>query len=91
MIVLGICSLISFSVWEIDLAPTSCAPWALLRDRNVLGGCLVGFFSVASTASWGSYYISYLQVVHDKTTAIASLITKSHLFAYAFIAPFLGL
>lgn len=91
MIVLGICSLISFSVWEVDLAPTPCVPWALLRDRNVVGGCLVGFFSVASTASWVSYYSSYLQVVHDETTAIASLITKSHLFAYAFIAPFLGL
>lgn len=91
MMVLGICSLVGLVVWENALAPAPCVPLPLLSDRNVLGACLVGLFSAASAASWGSYYGSYLQVVHDKTAAVAGLITQSHWFIYAFFAPFIGL
>lgn len=91
MMVLGTCSLIGFSVWESDLTLATCVPWLLLRDRNVLGGCLVGFFSVASAANWASYYSSYLQVVHDESTAVASLVTRTRLVAYAIFALLIGL
>lgn len=91
MTVLGTCCLIGFLVWENDLARTTCVPWSLLRNRTVLGGCLVGLFSVASAASWGSYYNSYLQVVYDQTAAFAGYVTRHNLFSYAVFAPFIGL
>lgn len=91
MMVLGICSLVGLVVWENALAPAPCVPLPLLSDRNVLGACLVGLFSAASAASWDSYYGSYLQVVHDKTAAVAGLITESHWLIYALFAPFIGL
>lgn len=91
MIVLGIFTLICFTVWENVLAPATCVPWRLLRDRNVLGGCLVVMFSVASIACWGSYYSSYLQVVHDQTITNAGYISNAHPLAFALLAPVLGM
>lgn len=91
MIIMGIVSLIGFTVWEGELAPVTCVPWRLLRDRNVLGGCLVVMFSGASAASWGFYYLSYLQVVHDVTIAYAGYIVNIHSFTFALSAPLLGL
>lgn len=90
MIILGVFTLICFTVWENAFAPATCVPWRLLRDRNVLGGCLVAMFSVASTASWGSYYSSYLQVVHDQSITSAGYIGNAHPLAFALLAPVLG-
>lgn len=41
MIVIGGCSLSAFAVWEIRFAKIRFAPFHLLADRTVLGGCLL--------------------------------------------------
>lgn len=91
MTVLGVFTLVCFTLWEKEFAPATCVPWRLLGDRNVLGGCLVAMFSVASIACWTSYYSSYIQVVHDHTIATAGYIVNAHPFAFALSAPVLGM
>lgn len=91
MFVSGIVSLIGFTVWESNLALVTCVPWRLLKDRNVLGGCLVVMFAGASAASWGFYYLSYLQVVHNFSIAAAGQIINMHPFAFALFGPIIGL
>lgn len=91
MTVLGVFNLVCFALWEKKFAPATCVPWRLLGDRNVLGGCLVAMFSVASIACWTSYYSSYIQVVHDQTITTAGYVVNAHPFAFALSAPVLGL
>lgn len=91
MIMSGFFCLAGFALWESRMAPVPCVPWSLLKDRNVLGGCLVSTLGVACVACWGSYYNSWLQVVQDKTATSARYINDVHPFSYALIAPMLGL
>lgn len=91
MMIWGFFFLTGFALWEYWLAPAPCVPLSLMKDMNVLGGCLAGMFAVASVACWTSYYSSYLQVVHGQTAASAGYITNIHMLSYALIAPMLGL
>jgi hypothetical protein len=93
MPILGAKSLAFLFIWENGLAPaTTCFPWHLMMsDKSLFNGCLVVLFSAASTACWGSYYSSYLQVVHDETNITASRIISTRILASAISAPVLGL
>lgn len=48
MIVLGAVLLIAFGVWEKFFAPVSYFPWKYLKDRTILGACLLYGFMFAS-------------------------------------------
>lgn len=91
MLVVGPISIISFIVWEKRLAPVGCITWDLLRNRNVLGGCLAGLLSVGSLGCWEAYYSSYLQVVHNQGISTSGYITNAFPLSFAFSAPFLGM
>ncbi|PGH11417.1 hypothetical protein AJ79_04918 [Helicocarpus griseus UAMH5409] len=65
MIVTGACSAIAFVLWEKFWAPVCFAPFHLLSDRMVLGGCLLSLITFCSFYCWDVYFVSYLQVVHD--------------------------
>lgn len=91
MSIIGGLSLGTFFLWERGMHPITCFPWPLMTNRNLLGGCLVVMLSAASIAFWGSYYDSYLQVVHDQTIAYASQITRARLLASLLTAPLPGM
>ncbi|KAL1851415.1 hypothetical protein Daus18300_012526 [Diaporthe australafricana] len=91
MLVAGFVSMIGFVVWEKWLAPVNYMRWGLMRDRNLIGGCLVVLASVGSVASWDAYYSSYLQVVHDQSITVAGYITNAYMLLFAISAPFFGL
>ena len=91
MIGLGTFSLLAFCFWEYRLASANYSPWSLMRDRNILGGCLVVMFTAISTACWGSYYSSHLQVVNDQPSTTAASIAGARPAAFVASAPFIGL
>lgn len=91
MLVVGSISIIAFIVWEKRLTPVTCINWDLLRNRNVLGGCLAALFSAGSIGCWEAYYSSYLQVVHNQSITTSGYITNAFILSFAFSAPFLGM
>lgn len=58
MIVLGVVLLAAFALWEKYLAPVTYFPWKYLKDRTILGSCLV----------YGLMFISILYVSTNATT-----------------------
>ncbi|KAJ0114436.1 major facilitator superfamily transporter [Diaporthe amygdali] len=91
MLVLGLSTIIGFVVWEKWFATVTFMPWTLMRNRNILGGCLVGFASVGSVGIWDAYYGSYLQVVHNQSITTAGYITNTYPLAFAISAPLFGI
>ncbi|GBF67236.1 siderophore iron transporter mirB [Trichophyton mentagrophytes] len=76
MIVIGGCSLSAFAVWEIRFAKIRFAPFHLLADRTVLGGCLLSATLFLSFYCWDLYFLSYLQVVHNQSVRNAGYIAN---------------
>lgn len=48
MIVLGVVCLAGFVLWEIYMAPVPYIPWKFLRDRTILGSCIMYGFMFLS-------------------------------------------
>lgn len=65
MLALGIALLVIFGLYEKYLSPHSFIPFHLITDRTIIGACGVTAVSFTSFYLWDSYYISYLQVVHQ--------------------------
>lgn len=76
-LVFGILLLIAFVVWERFFARVSLTPWVILRDRTVLGTCMVTFCLFVSFAVWNPYFTSYLQVVNGLGVKNASYVAQS--------------
>ncbi|ODA82459.1 hypothetical protein RJ55_00966 [Drechmeria coniospora] len=91
MIVLGVVLLVAFALWEKFLAPVSYFPWKYLKDRTILGACLLYGLMFASIFCWDAYYLSYLQVVHFQDITISGYILNTFSLTSSFIAPFVGL
>jgi MFS family permease len=76
-LVFGVLLIAAFVIWERYFARVRLTPWAILRDRTVLGTCLTGFILFLSTTCWNSYFSSSLQVVNGLTVTQASYIIQS--------------
>lgn len=90
MIVLGVFLLACFVVWERYFAPIQYFPFKHLKDRSVLGGCLVYGFMFMSIFTWDTYYYSYLQVVHGLSIVNASYVLNAFSLMSSLIAPLTG-
>ncbi|KAI2780224.1 MFS general substrate transporter [Daldinia loculata] len=91
MIILGAVSLAAFVVWERFFAPVAYFPFKFLKDRTILGACMVYGVMFLSVYCWDSYYGSYLQVVHDESITISGYVLNSFSLTSSFIGPFVGL
>lgn len=91
MLVIGPLLIVAFVIWERFLAPITCFNWNLLRNRNVLGGCLVALLTTGSIGCWEGYYSSYLQVVHNQSITTSGYITNTYALSFAASAPVLGM
>jgi MFS family permease len=76
-LVFGVLLLVAFVLWEKFFARICLTPWAVLRDRTVLGTCIVGFTLFVSSTCWNSFFGSFLQVVNGLTVTQASYVTQS--------------
>ncbi|KAI0406356.1 siderophore iron transporter mirB [Xylaria palmicola] len=63
MIVGGFVILILAVVWEKYFAPVQYMPWELLKDRTVLGACVLAAVLFVEYYIWTAYFNSFLQVV----------------------------
>ena len=43
LIIIGILCIIAFGLWEYFWAPKTFFPFRLLKDRSIVGACLLGF------------------------------------------------
>lgn len=75
-LVFGIILIAAFIVWERFFARVCLTPWAMLRDRTVLGTCITGFALFTSTACWNGYFSSFLQVVNGLSVTQASYLIQ---------------
>jgi MFS family permease len=76
-LVFGVLLVAAFVIWERFFARVGLTPWAVLRDRTVLGTCMVGFVLFVSATAWNAYFSSFLQVVNGLSVTHASYIVQS--------------
>lgn len=88
MIVLGLCLFPVFYVWEAKLAPVQFLPWKYLRDRTIIGSCLLYGVMFISIFCWNGYFYSYLQVVHRQDVINAGYIVNAFSVSSSFFSPF---
>ncbi|KAJ5109358.1 siderophore iron transporter [Penicillium angulare] len=74
MIILGFCLIVAFVAYEAFLSPKSFVPFSFLKDRNILGACLLLFGWSLSNYCWNTYYRIYLQVVNRLSIATAGYV-----------------
>ena len=75
-LVFGILLLIAFGIWEKFFAKVSFIPWDILKDRTVLGACLLSFTLFISNSCWALYFSSSLQVVNGLSVTHASYVVQ---------------
>lgn len=90
MLVVGIVLMIAFVLWEIFAAPVQFLPYKLLRDRTVLGSCLLCTCLFMSYQVWNSYFNSFLQVVQGLSVENASYVNQSHTVVSVLVAIAVG-
>ncbi|KAH7013768.1 siderochrome-iron transporter MirB [Ilyonectria destructans] len=91
MIVLGVVLLAAFAVWEKYFSPVPYIPFKFLKDRTILGACLVYGLMFCSIFCWDTYYYSYLQVVHGLTITTSGYVLNSFSLMSSFLGPFIGI
>lgn len=62
-IVVGVVLIAAAVVWEKYFAPVQYMPWELLKDRTVIGACVLAAVLFVEYYIWTAYFNSFLQVV----------------------------
>ncbi|OLN97201.1 Siderophore iron transporter mirB 2 [Colletotrichum chlorophyti] len=91
LIVFGVVVLAAFAVWEKFFAVVSLFPYKFLKDRTVLGACLVYGIMFVSIYCWDSYYQSYIQVAHNQDITSSGYILNTFSLTSAIFSPIIGL
>lgn len=76
-LIFGVLFIAGFVIWERFFARICITPWETLKDRTVLGTCMVGFALFVSYSCWNGYFSSFLQVVNGLSVTDASYIVQS--------------
>lgn len=90
MIVLGVVLLAAFVVWEKYFATVQYFPFKHLKDRSILGACLLYGIMFLSIFTWDTYYYSYLQAVHDLSLSNASYVLNAFSLMSSVVGPLFG-
>ncbi|KAF4992613.1 hypothetical protein FDECE_13664 [Fusarium decemcellulare] len=91
MLVVGVVCLAGFAAWERWMAKVPYIPFKFLKDRTILGACLLSAFLNMSIFAWDTYYNSYLQVVHGLSISLAGYTLNAFSVTSTILAPFIGL
>ncbi|KAH7084683.1 major facilitator superfamily domain-containing protein [Paraphoma chrysanthemicola] len=76
MIIFGIVLIVVFAVYEKLWAPKAFFPTYLMKDRSIVGACLLGCNGWIAFYCYKMYYSSYLQVVFGLSVAKAGYIAN---------------
>ncbi|KAI1471295.1 MFS general substrate transporter [Daldinia caldariorum] len=92
LIIFGGLLLIGSVVWERFFAPVKFMPWELLKDRTVLGACILSAVLFVEYYIWTAYFSSFLQVVLNldvtQTGYIGNIYSLGSCF-FSFVVGFL--
>ncbi|BCS28336.1 uncharacterized protein APUU_61384A [Aspergillus puulaauensis] len=77
MIVVGVVMLAIFILHETYTAPVPMLNFAILKDRTVIGACLLDATYQISYYCWFNYYTSFLQIVNNLTLAEAGYVSNT--------------
>ena len=89
-LVLGLAVMGAFAVWEKRYATVSFMPFSLLRDRTIVGACVLSAVLFMSYWSWNSFFSSYLQVVHDLSVSTANIVVQLYTVCSVLSAMLIG-
>ena len=78
MLVIGFCFIFIFAIWEKWFAPVPLLGVSYIRDRTVIGACLLDATYQLSYYGWNSQFTSFLQVVDGLTVEQAGWV--NHIF-----------
>lgn len=76
MLVIGIVLILAFIIWEARFARKTFIPYTLLKDRTVLGACILSAVLFISYFCWFSYFSAFLQVVSGLSVANATYVVQ---------------
>lgn len=79
MIVVGVVLLALFAIWEKYFAPVQYFPWAYLKDRTILGACLLyGFMFLSILYALPTHHLLAHLNQPTNTSVAAGTRTTSH-------------
>jgi hypothetical protein len=88
MIVLGLLLFPVFIYYEAKIAPVQFLPWKYLKDRTIVGSCLLYGIMFLSIFCWNGYFYSYLMVVHRQPLTDANYILNAFSLTSTVTGPF---
>lgn len=87
MIVLGILLFPAFALYEMKIAPVPFLPWKYLKERTIVGSCLLYGTMFLSVFVWNTFFQSYLIVVHRQSIPHAGYILNSFSLSSSLFSP----
>ncbi|CAK7565142.1 MAG: hypothetical protein SEPTF4163_003051 [Sporothrix epigloea] len=95
MVVLGFLMLPVFVLWELHGLPQKTGKhyikWDLLKNRTILGACLLCGISFFSFYAWDNYFYYYIEVVYDLSVSRTGYVTSVNGLMSAFWQVLFGL
>lgn len=76
MVVIGIILFPVFAIWERFFARTHFVRWELLRQRTILGGCMLAMTVYFSFYCWDLYYYYFVYVVYNLNVSETGYMTE---------------
>ncbi|UPK97440.1 hypothetical protein LCI18_008375 [Fusarium solani-melongenae] len=90
LLVFGFALVVAFVIWERFFAPVTFIPFSLLRDRTLLGACVIGFVLFLSYYCWNAYFTSFLLVVNGLSVTHASYVAQTYTIGSCLLCIFTG-
>ncbi|KAM0429263.1 hypothetical protein ACHAPT_006477 [Fusarium lateritium] len=90
LLVFGFVLIGAFVIWERFFAPVTFIPFSLLRDRTLLGACVIGFTLFLSYYCWNAYFNSFLLVVNSLSVTHASYVSQTYTVGSCLVAILTG-
>ncbi|KAJ5364887.1 uncharacterized protein N7496_010600 [Penicillium cataractarum] len=77
MLVLGVCFLAAFLIWDAWFAKKPFVPYRMIKNRTVAAACLLGALDFFHYSAFSVFFSSYLQVAGNYSAGTATRIDNS--------------
>ncbi|KAJ5750622.1 major facilitator superfamily domain-containing protein [Penicillium manginii] len=91
MLVIGFCLLFVFAAWEKFFARKQFIRYDLLKQRTVLGACILSTLLNFGYMAWDSYFVNFAMVVYDLSVSNSGYMNQIYNIGSCFWAPLFGL
>ncbi|KAJ5261337.1 Major facilitator superfamily domain general substrate transporter [Penicillium angulare] len=91
MLVIGFCLLFVFAAWEKFFARKQFIRYELLKQRTVIGACLLSAISSLGYAAWDLYFMNFVMVVYNLSISNAGYMGQIYNIGSCFWGPLFGI